>query len=52
MWGSGTGPEVMRRVAAPMVGGMITALLLSMLVIPAAFSLAHGRAKTVTQVKL
>jgi Cu/Ag efflux pump CusA len=29
----------MRRIAAPMVGGMITALLLSMLVIPAAYSL-------------
>jgi len=52
MWGSGTGSEVMRRIAAPMVGGMITALLLSMLVIPAAFSLAHGRAKTATQVSL
>ena len=34
MWGSGTGSEVMRRIAAPMVGGMITAPLLSMFVIP------------------
>ena len=39
MWGSGTGSEVMRRIAAPMVGGMITAPLLSMFVIPAAFLL-------------
>jgi Cu(I)/Ag(I) efflux system membrane protein CusA/SilA len=39
MWGSGTGSEVMRRIAAPMVGGMITAPLLSMLVIPAAYFL-------------
>jgi Cu(I)/Ag(I) efflux system membrane protein CusA/SilA len=39
MWGSGTGSEVMRRIAAPMVGGMITAPLLSMFVIPAAYSL-------------
>jgi copper/silver efflux system protein len=50
MWGSGTGSEVMRRIAAPMVGGMITALLLSTLVIPAAFSLLQGRPKEVTQV--
>jgi Cu(I)/Ag(I) efflux system membrane protein CusA/SilA len=39
MWGSGTGSEVMRRIAAPMVGGMITAPILSMFVIPAAYLL-------------
>ena len=39
MWGSGTGSEVMQRIAAPMVGGMITAPLLSMFVIPAAYFL-------------
>jgi Cu(I)/Ag(I) efflux system membrane protein CusA/SilA len=39
MWGSGTGSELMRRIAAPMVGGMITAPLLSMFVIPAAYLL-------------
>lgn len=38
-WGTGTGSEVMRRIAAPMVGGMITAPLLSMFVIPAAYRL-------------
>jgi Cu(I)/Ag(I) efflux system membrane protein CusA/SilA len=43
MWGSGTGSEVMRRIAAPMVGGMITALLLSLLVIPAVYSLVRRR---------
>ena len=37
MWG--TGSEVMQRIAAPMVGGMITAPLLSMFVIPAAYLL-------------
>jgi Cu(I)/Ag(I) efflux system membrane protein CusA/SilA len=42
--GSGTGSEVMQRIAAPMVGGMITAPLLSMLVIPAAYRLLRGRA--------
>ena len=39
MWGGGTGNEVMQRIAAPMVGGMITAPLLSMFVIPAAYYL-------------
>jgi len=39
MWGEGTGSEVMQRIAAPMVGGMITAPLLSMFVIPAAYLL-------------
>jgi Cu(I)/Ag(I) efflux system membrane protein CusA/SilA len=39
MWSSGTGAEVMQRIAAPMVGGMITAPLLSMFVIPAAYLL-------------
>ncbi len=37
LWGEGTGSEVMQRIAAPMVGGMVTAPLLSMLVIPVAF---------------
>jgi Cu(I)/Ag(I) efflux system membrane protein CusA/SilA len=43
MWSSGTGAEVMQRIAAPMVGGMITAPLISMLVIPAAYSLLRRR---------
>jgi Cu(I)/Ag(I) efflux system membrane protein CusA/SilA len=42
-WGSGTGSEVMERIAAPMIGGMITAPLLSMLVIPAAYLLLRAR---------
>ncbi len=41
MWGSGTGSEIMRRIAAPMVGGMITAPLLSMLVIPVVYRLTR-----------
>jgi len=50
MFGGGTGSEVMRRIAAPMVGGMITAPMLSMLVLPAAYLLIHRRAlaKTVS----
>ena len=43
MWSSGTGAEVMQRIAAPMIGGMITAPLLSMLVIPAAWLLMRRR---------
>jgi len=44
MWSGGTGAEVMQRIAAPMIGGMITAPLLSMVVIPAAYYLLrrHG----------
>ncbi len=43
MFGSGTGSEVMQRIAAPMVGGMITAPLLSMFVIPAVYLLLRRR---------
>ena len=39
MLGSGTGSEVMRRIAAPMVGGMVSATLLTLVVIPAVFLL-------------
>ena len=39
MWGSGTGSEVMRRIAAPMVGGMISATVLTLVVIPSVFLL-------------
>ncbi len=38
-WGHGTGATVMRRIAAPMVGGMVSATLLTLLVIPAIYSL-------------
>ncbi|MEO8804354.1 MAG: efflux RND transporter permease subunit, partial [Rudaea sp.] len=43
MYGSGTGSEVMRRIAAPMVGGMLSALILTMLVIPAVYLLWEWR---------
>ncbi|MCP3850790.1 MAG: efflux RND transporter permease subunit [Gammaproteobacteria bacterium] len=39
---TGTGSEVMQRIAAPMVGGMISATLLTLLIIPAIFLLYHG----------
>jgi Cu(I)/Ag(I) efflux system membrane protein CusA/SilA len=43
MLGSGTGSEVMRRIAAPMVGGMVSATLLTLVVIPAVFLLWKSR---------
>jgi Cu(I)/Ag(I) efflux system membrane protein CusA/SilA len=43
MLGHGTGSEVMQRIAAPMVGGMITAPLLSLFVLPAAWFLVIRR---------
>lgn len=43
MWSHGTGSEVMQRIAAPMIGGMVTALVLTLLVLPAAFYLWRKR---------
>lgn len=43
LWSGGTGSEVMSRIAAPMVGGMLTAPLLSLFVIPAAYWLMRRR---------
>ena len=39
MWGHGTGSEVMKRIATPMVGGMVSATLLTLLVVPAIYGL-------------
>ena len=39
MWSTGTGSEVMRRIAAPMVGGMVSSTLLTLIVIPALYAL-------------
>ncbi|MBT8089910.1 MAG: CusA/CzcA family heavy metal efflux RND transporter [Gammaproteobacteria bacterium] len=43
MFGGGTGSEVMRRIAAPMVGGMVSATILTLVVIPALFLFWRGR---------
>ncbi len=43
MWSSGTGSEVMQRIAAPMLGGMVTAPLLSLFVVPAGYLLLRRR---------
>ncbi|NKQ13216.1 CusA/CzcA family heavy metal efflux RND transporter [Stutzerimonas zhaodongensis] len=48
LWGSGTGSEIMSRIAAPMVGGMITAPLLSLFVLPAAYLLMRRKQSRVT----
>jgi Cu(I)/Ag(I) efflux system membrane protein CusA/SilA len=39
MWSTGTGSEVMRRIAAPMVGGMVSSTVLTLVVIPALYAL-------------
>lgn len=49
--GSGTGSEVMSRISAPMVGGMVTAPLLSLFVIPAAYRLMRRRHLIVEPIK-
>ena len=43
LWSTGTGSEVMQRIAVPMVGGMISSTLLTLLVIPAIYALVKGR---------
>ena len=43
MWGVGTGSETMRRIAAPMVGGVVTTTLVTLIVIPVLFVIIHGR---------
>ncbi len=42
MWSTGTGSEIMQRIAVPMIGGMISSTLLTLIVIPAIFGLAKG----------
>ncbi len=39
MWGTGAGSQVMKRIAAPMIGGMVTATILTLIVIPALYAL-------------
>lgn len=43
LWSQGTGADVMKRIAAPMVGGMVTSTLLVLLVIPAVYALWKER---------
>jgi copper/silver efflux system protein len=43
MWSTGAGSEVMRRIAAPMVGGMLSSTVLTLVVIPAIYALVMQR---------
>lgn len=43
MWGAGSGNDVMQKIAAPMIGGMVTAPLLSLFVLPALYLIIYGR---------
>jgi copper/silver efflux system protein len=42
LWSSGTGSEVMQRIAVPMIGGMVSSTILTLVVIPAIFALTEG----------
>jgi Cu(I)/Ag(I) efflux system membrane protein CusA/SilA len=42
LWSTGTGSEIMRRIAVPMVGGMISSTVLTLIVIPAIYGLVKG----------
>jgi copper/silver efflux system protein len=48
LWGDGTGATVMKRIAAPMVGGMVSSTLLTLVVIPAVYSLWRQRGLAAT----
>ena len=42
LWSTGTGSEVMQRIAVPMIGGMISSTILTLVVIPAIYGLIKG----------
>ena len=44
LWSTGTGSEVMKRIAVPLVGGMLSSTILTLLVIPAIYAIVKGRA--------
>ena len=46
LWASGSGADVMKRIAAPMVGGLVTSFLLELTVYPAIFAIWRGRRLT------
>ena len=49
MWGSGTGSEVMKRIATPVVGGMVTTVVICLLVLPVVYVAVNGRSKIVDE---
>ncbi len=46
MWSTGTGSEVMQRIAVPMIGGMVSSTVLTLIVIPAVYARDQGRQAT------
>ena len=53
MWSTGTGSEIMQRIAVPMIGGMVSSTLLTLIVIPAIYGLVkERRLKSDAKVKL
>jgi Cu(I)/Ag(I) efflux system membrane protein CusA/SilA len=42
LWNTGTGSEVMQRIAVPMIGGMVSSAVLTLMVIPAVYGLVNG----------
>ena len=42
LWSTGTGSEVMQRIAVPMIGGMVSSTILTLVVIPAIYALIKG----------
>ena len=50
LWSTGTGSEVMQRIAVPMIGGMVSSTILTLIVIPAIYALLKGM--TVTEMAL
>ncbi|WP_144408355.1 efflux RND transporter permease subunit, partial [Devosia psychrophila] len=42
LWSTGSGSEVMQRIAVPMIGGMVSSTLLTLVVIPAIYALVKG----------
>lgn len=52
MWGNGTGSQIMKRIAAPMIGGMISSTILSLLVIPAIYFIWKSREVKATGISL
>ena len=43
LWAHGTGSEIMQRIAVPMIGGMVSSTLLTLIVIPAVYGIIKGR---------
>ena len=52
MWSTGAGSEVMQRIAVPMIGGMISSTILTLMVIPAVYGMIKGLGLPVAKVTL